>query len=81
MYRYHGYMVAIKLKSNRKMWEKVSKSIIRSGVEVVKIDGDLIEDIIELRDKKYLDSIKGARANVVLGKVYTLEQVYKKITK
>ena len=56
----------------QKIWQNVSKKVFKNGVKVTKIDGDLIEDIIELRDEKYLDSVKRARMDAAAGRIYNV---------
>jgi len=48
----------------------------RGKLDSAIVDIDLFEDLLELRNPKYIESIKEAREQAKRGKVYTFDQVF-----
>ncbi|PIY80681.1 MAG: hypothetical protein COY80_01745 [Candidatus Pacebacteria bacterium CG_4_10_14_0_8_um_filter_42_14] len=53
--------------------ERVLKS---AGVKLVKVDIDLFEELLELADKSYVESIRKARKEYEQGDVFSLDEVF-----
>lgn len=47
-----------------------------SDVDVALVNIDLLEDLLEMHDKNYVNSIKEARAQAKEGKVSTFDEVF-----
>ncbi len=58
--------------------DKAGATLIRrnKSVETAIISVDMLEDLLELHDKKYVSSIAKARREIESGKVYSLEEVF-----
>lgn len=48
----------------------------RGKINTAIVDIDLLEDLLELSDKDYLKSIKEAREDAKVGRVYSFEEVF-----
>jgi len=48
----------------------------RSDVDVALVNIDLLEDLLEMHDKNYVNSIKEARRQAKEGKVSTFDEVF-----
>ena len=85
MYSYNVHMNIISSTKVRNNWSDVTKMALkkeyvlvthRGKVKTAIIDIDVLEDLLSLYDKEYLESIKRARADAKAGRVYTFEDVF-----
>lgn len=63
------------LKSSKKPMLVSKKGKVVAGL----VDIDLLEDLMELNDKKYVESIKKARKEIEKGEVFTHEELFRGI--
>jgi len=85
MYSYNGHMNIVSSTNVRNNWADVAKIALkkeyvlvthRGKVKTAIIDVEVLEDLLSLHDKEYLESIKRARADARAGRVYTFEEVF-----
>lgn len=48
----------------------------RGKIKMAMVDAEVLEDLLSLHDKEYVESIKRAREDAKAGKVYTMEEVF-----
>lgn len=85
MYSYNEHMNIVSSTKVRNNWSEVTKAALkkdfilvthRGKVKTAIIDVDLLEDLLSLHDKEYMESIKRAREDAKAGRVYTFGEVF-----